>query len=130
MYIHPFLMKAFYPILGTTGHPSNIFQDKTKTLQLIAFCFCCCFSVPTSGRRIDQEFFQRVKDIPDVGFYSLPKKMGRTSHFIYDGLRLISLGCNTKTKNTNIVQKPNTVLVAVCHFPPSPYRLPVGCTGE
>ena len=64
------------------------------------------------GATTTQEFFQRVKDIPDVGFYSLPKKMGRTSHFIYDGLRLISLGCNTKTKNTNIVQKPNTVLVA------------------
>ena len=38
--------------------------------------------------------------------------MGRTGRYIYDGLRLISLGFKTITKNTNIVQKPNTVLVA------------------
>ena len=43
--------------------------------------------------------------------------MGRIGRFIYDGLRLISLGCKQKQKNTNIVQNPNTVLVAVRHFP-------------
>ena len=77
-----------------------------------------------------QEFFQRVKDIPDEGFYSLPKKMGRTGRFINDGLRLISLGSKQKQKNTNTVQKPNTVLVAFCHFPPSPYRIPVGSSAN
>ena len=73
-----------------------------------------------------RNYSKRVTDIPNVGFYSLPKKMGRTGPFINDGLRLISLGCKQKEKNTNTVQKPNTVLVAVCHFPPSPYRVPVG----
>ena len=71
-----------------------------------------------------------VTDIPVVGFYSLPKKMGRTGRFINDGLRLISLGCKQKQKNTNTVQKPNTVLVAVCHFPPSPFLVPVGSSAN
>ena len=71
-----------------------------------------------------------VTDIPVVGFYSLPKKMGRTGRFINDGLRLISLGSKQKQKNTNTVQKPNTVLVAFCHFPPSPYRIPVGSSAN
>ena len=31
-----------------------------------------------------QEFFLRVKVIAKVGFYSLPKIMGRTSRFIYN----------------------------------------------
>ena len=74
--------------------------------------------------------FKRVLFIPNVGFYSLPKIMGRTGRFIYDGLRLISLGCKQKQKNTNIVQKPNTALVAVGHFPLSPYRLPVGSSAN
>ena len=77
-----------------------------------------------------RSYSKRVVDIPNVGFYSLPKIMGRTGRFIYDGLRLISLGFNTKTKNTNIVQKPKAVLVAVCHFPPSHYSFPVGSSGE
>jgi len=68
----------------------------------------------------DRSYSKRVVDIPNVGFYSLPKIMGRTGRFIYDGLRLISLGCKQKQKNTNIVQKPNTALVAVGHFPLSP----------
>ena len=71
-----------------------------------------------------------VTDIPVVGFYSLPKKMGRTGRFINDGLRLISLGCKQKQKNTNTVQKPNTVLVAVCHFPPSPFLVPVASSAN
>ena len=65
-------------------------------------------------------------DIPNVGFYSLPKIMGRTGRFIYDGLRLVSLGSKQKQKNTNIVQKPNTVLVAVRYFPPVPLPHPSG----
>ena len=36
--------------------------------------------------------YLRVTAISSVGFYSLPKKMGRTGRFIYDGLRLISFG--------------------------------------
>ena len=59
-----------------------------------------------------RNYSKRVTDIPNVGFYSLPKKMGRTGHFINDGLRLISLGCKQKQKTTNTVQKTNTVLVA------------------
>ena len=43
-------------------------------------------------------YLDRVKFTPDVGFYSLPKIMGRTSRFIYDGLRLISFGLQVKTK--------------------------------
>ena len=77
-----------------------------------------------------RSYSKRVVDIPNVGFYSLPKIMGRTGRFIYDGLRLISLGCKQKQKNTNIVQKPNTALVAVGHFPLSPYRLPVGSSAN
>ena len=42
--------------------------------------------------------FKRVLFIPNVGFYSLPKIMGRTSRFIYDGLRLISFGLQPNTK--------------------------------
>ena len=57
------LHESFDPILGTTEHPSHIFQDKTKTLQLIAFCFCCCFSVPTSGRRIEG---RSITDLTDL----------------------------------------------------------------
>ena len=45
-----------------------------------------------------QEFLNRVVFIPNVGFYSLPKIMGRTGHFINDGLRLISFGLQVKTK--------------------------------
>ena len=78
----------------------------------------------------DRNYSNGVTDIPNVGFYSLPKIMGRTGRFIYDGLRLISLGCKQKQKNTNIVQKPNTALVAVGHFPLSPYRLPVGSSAN
>ena len=77
-----------------------------------------------------RNYSKRVTDIPNVGFYSLPKKMGRTGRFINDGLRLISLGCKQKQKNTNTVQKPNTVLVAVCHFPPSPFLVPVGSSAN
>ena len=58
------------------------------------------------------------------------QKKGRTGCFIYDGLRPISLGCKQKQKNTNTVQKPNTVLVAVCHFPPSPYRVLMGSSAN
>ena len=88
--------------------------------------------VPTFLSRPIQcrSYLKRVADIPNVGFYSLPKIMGRTGRFIYDGLRLISLGCKQKQKNTNIVQKPNTALVAVGHFPLSPYRLPVGSSAN
>ena len=84
----------------------------------------------TSTVDVDRSYSKRVVDIPNVGFYSLPKIMGRTGRFIYDGLRLISLGCKQKQKNTNIVQKPNTALVAVGHFPLSPYRLPVGSSAN
>ena len=80
--------------------------------------------------RCYRSYLKRVVDIPNVGFYSLPKIMGRTGRFIYDGLRLISLGFKQKQKNTNIVQKPNTALVAVGHFPLSPYRLPVGSSAN
>ena len=82
------------------------------------------------SRSCTRSYSKRVVDIPNVGFYSLPKIMGRTGRFIYDGLRLISLGCKQKQKNTNIVQKPNTALVAVGHFPLSPYRLPVGSSAN
>ena len=91
------------------------------------------FSPKTHIEEIDYDsrsYSKRVVDIPNVGFYSLPKIMGRTGRFIYDGLRLISLGCKQKQKNTNIVQKPNTALVAVGHFPLSPYRLPVGSSAN
>ena len=56
--------------------------------------------------------------------------MGRTGRFIYDGLQLISLGSKQKQKNTNIVQKPNAVSVAVHHFPLSPYSTPVGSSAN
>ena len=90
------------------------------------------FSLPVAkhGRGYFRNCSNRVIDIPNVGFYSLPKIMGRTGRFIYDGLRLISLGSKQKQKNTNIVQKPNAVLVAVHHFPPSPYSTPVGSSGN
>ena len=88
-----------------------------------------CKYIPSTYMCI-RSYSKRVVDIPNVGFYSLPKIMGRTGRFIYDGLRLISLGCKQKQKNTNIVQKPNTALVAVGHFPLSPYRLPVGSSAN
>ena len=43
--------------------------------------------------------FNGVKFIPNVGFYSMPKIVGRTGRFIYDGLRLISFGQQPNTKN-------------------------------
>ena len=85
---------------------------------------------PFMNDALCRSYSKRVVDIPNVGFYSLPKIMGRTGRFIYDGLRLISLGFKQKQKNTNIVQKPNTALVAVGHFPLSPYRLPVGSSAN
>ena len=59
-------------------------------------------------------YLDRVKFTPDVGFYSLPKKMGRTCRFTYDGLRLISLGFKTKTnkaKRSAKQQCSNLVIV-------------------
>ena len=51
-----------------------------------------------------RSFSNGGKLIPNSGFYSLPKIMGRTGRFIYDGLRLISFGLKPNTKKpTNTV---------------------------
>ena len=36
----------------------------------------------------------------------------------------------SKNIKTQTLQKPNTVLVAVCHFPSSPYHVPVGSSAN
>ena len=57
-----------------------------------------------------RNYSKRVTDIPNVGFYSLPQKMGRTGRFINDGLRLISLGCKQKQKKHKHCKNPTLVL--------------------
>ena len=64
-------------------------------------------------------------DIPNEGFYLLPKKRAETGRLINGGLRLNSLGCKQKCKNTNTVQKRNTVLVAVLRLPVTSQRAAV-----
>ena len=50
--------------------------------------------------------YLRVTAIYTVGFYLLPKTMGRTGRFIYDGLRLISFGFKQKQITQTLCKNP------------------------
>ena len=74
---------------NTTGHKESTVAALTEVVD----------SREGAGRS-----YLRVTAIYTVGFYLLPKIMGRTGRFVYDGLQLNSLGCKQKQKNTNSVQ--------------------------
>ena len=82
-------------------------------------------SIEYKKQASNRNYSKGVTDIPNVGFYSLPKKWAETGCLINDGLRLNSLGCKQKRKNTNTVQKHNTVSVAVLRLPVTSLRTAV-----
>ena len=71
-----------------------------------------------------------VTDILPFRSYLLPKKGAEPVTLKMMDCDLSVWVASKNKKNTNNVQKPNTVLVAVCHSPPSPYRLPVGSSAN